>query len=112
MPTFLRVVMARIRAVFREGALDRDFDQELKTHLAMAVADKMRRGMTRDEARRTARVELGGLTQLREVSRSTRGLPWLDASWLDVKLGLRMLRKSWGLTLVGGLALTVAIGIP
>ncbi len=40
-----------------------------------------------------------------------RGLPWMDAYWLDVKLGLRMLRKSWGLTLVGGLAMTVAIGI-
>ncbi len=32
-------------------------------------------------------------------------------SWLDLKLGLRMLRKQWGLTLVGGLAMTIAIGI-
>ncbi len=111
MATFLRVMVARIRAFLRPGELDRDFDQELATHLAMAEEDKMRQGMTREQARRSARVELGGLTRLREASRAARGLPWLDASWLDVKLGLRMLRKSWGLTLVGGLAMTVAIGI-
>ena len=101
--------MARIRGVFRESDLDRDFDQELATHLAMAEEDKMRRGMTRTQARRAARVELGGLTQLREASRSARGLPWLSTGWLDVKLGLRMLRKSLGLTLVGGLAMMVVI---
>ena len=111
MPTFLRVAIARIRGIFREGDLDRDFDRELETHLAMAEADKMRSGMTRAQARRAARVELGGLTQLREASRAARGLPWLGTFWLDLKLGVRMLRKSWGLTLVGGAAMTIVIGI-
>ena len=46
-----------------------------------------------------------------ESLREQRGVPWLASSWLDVKLGLRILRKSWGLTLVGGLAMTLAIGI-
>ena len=111
MPTSLRVIVARVRTVFRSDNLDRDFDQELDTHLAMAEADKMRGGMTRRQARRAARVELGGLTQLREASRAARGLPWLGTFWLDLKLGLRMLRKSWGLTLVGGLAMTIVIAI-
>jgi predicted permease len=111
MPPLIHVLLARIRGAFREDALDRDLDQELTTHLAMAEADKMRRGMTRKEARRVARVELGGVTQLREASRAARGLPWLGSCWLDVKLGLRMLRKSWGLTLVGGVAMTVVIAV-
>ncbi len=111
MATLIHVVMARIRGAFRSGDLEDDFDQELTAHLAMAEADKMRRGMTREEARRVARVELGGLTQLREASRAARGLPWLGTLWLDVKLGVRMLRKSWGLTLVGGLAMTIVIAI-
>jgi predicted permease len=38
-------------------------------------------------------------------------LPWLGSSWLDVRIGLRLLVRNWGLTLVGGLAMTVAIGI-
>lgn len=110
MATLLRVMIARIRGHLRRDHLDRDFDQELAAHLAMAQEDKMRQGMTPDEARRAARVELGGLTQLREASREARGLPWVDTFRLDVKLGLRMLRKSWGLTLIGGLAMTIVIG--
>ena len=80
-------------------------------HLAMAEDDNIRAGMSRDEARRQARLELGGVTQLREAARAARGLPWLDTFWLDAKLGGRMLRKSWGLTLVGGLAMAITIGL-
>ena len=111
MPTFLHVIAARIRAVFQSSDLEADFDQELETHLRMATEEKIRRGLPVEEARRTARVELGGLTQLREASRAARSFPWLGGFWLDVKLGLRMLRKSWGLTLVGGLAMTIVIGV-
>jgi predicted permease len=111
MPSLFLVMCARVRAALRPGALDRELDQELAAHLALAEADKVRRGMTREQARRAARVELGGLTQVREASREARGLPWLGTCWLDVKLGVRMLRKSWGLTLVGGLAMTVVIAI-
>ena len=111
MPTFFHVMVSRIRAFFRPGDLDRDFDQELETHLTMAEEDNIRSGMTPEHARRTARVELGGLTQLREAGRAARGVTWLGTFRLDVTLGLRMLRKYWGLTLVAGLAMTVAIGI-
>ena len=113
--SLMNVVAARIRGFLRPGVLDRelghDFDEEIQAHLAMAEADKIRQGMTPAEARRAARIELGGMTQLRESTRDARGLPWLDSAWLDIKLGLRMLRKSWGLTLVAGLAMTIAIAI-
>jgi putative ABC transport system permease protein len=104
-------VMARLRDFVRPAAGDADFDQELELHLAMAEEDKVRRGMSRDQARREARLELGGAAQLREAARAARGLPWLETFWLDARLGLRMLRRSWGLTLVGGLAMTVTIGL-
>src|ERR687895_79567 len=35
----------------------------------------------------------------------------MDVGGLDVKLGLRLMRKSWGLTLVGGVAMAVTIGL-
>ena len=35
----------------------------------------------------------------------------MDAGGLDVKLGLRLMRKSWGLTLVGGVAMALTIGL-
>jgi ABC-type antimicrobial peptide transport system permease subunit len=36
---------------------------------------------------------------------------WIDAGWLDVRLGLRLLRKFPGLTLVGGVGMAVAIAV-
>ena len=111
MRALFSTILARIRDFLRPAASDADFDQELELHLAMAEEDKVRRGMTPEQARREARVELGGLAQLREAARAARGLPWLDTFWLDTKLGLRMLRRSWGLTVVGGLAMAVTIGL-
>jgi len=109
--TLFPVIVSRIRGFFRPDGPDQDFGDELEAHLEMAAADNMDRGMTPEQARRAARVELGGVQQLREATRLARGLPHLDTFWLDVKLGLRMLRKYWGLTLIAGLAMTVAIGI-
>ncbi len=83
----------------------------MAAHLQMAEEDGLRQGLTVEEARRAARVQLGGITQLRESWRSVSGLPWLDGFALDAKLGLRMLRRSWGLTLAGGLAMTIVITI-
>ncbi len=111
MRAHLHTVFSRLRGFLRLHDEDREFNEELQAHLKMAEEEKIRQGMSRTEARRMARVELGGLTQLREAGREARGLPWIPASWLDVKLGLRMLRKSWGLTLVAGMAMAVVIGI-
>ena len=103
--------LSRVRAFLRPGAGDGDFDQEMEAHLAMAEDEKIRGGLSPEQARRQARLELGGVAQLREAARSARGLPWLDRFWLDGKIGIRMLRKSWGLTLVGGLAMALTIGL-
>ena len=111
MLAFVHTILARIRGFLRPGDLESDFDQEMAAHLEMAEADGLRRGLTVEEARRAARVQLGGITQLRESRRAAWGLPWLDGFALDAKLGLRMLRRSWGLTLVGGLAMTIVITI-
>jgi predicted permease len=111
MRALFHTLVARLRGFVRPAAGDDDFDQELAAHLTMAEEEKVRRGMSPSKARREARLELGGLTQLRETARATRGLPWIDTFWLDAKLGWRMLRKSWGLTLVGGLAMAITIGL-
>ena len=111
MLAFFHTIAARIRGFLRPGGLESDFDQEMAAHLQMAEEDGLRRGLTVEEARRAARVQLGGITQLRESWRAAWGLPWLDGFALDAKLGLRMLRRSWGLTLAGGLAMTIVITI-
>ena len=109
--SFFHTLMSKVRSYRNDDALDLELQEELEAHLAMAEEDFVRRGHGPSEARRLARIELGGVSQLRQAHRETRGLPWIDAYRLDIKLGVRMLRKSWGLTLIGGLAMAVVIAI-
>jgi putative ABC transport system permease protein len=101
----------RIWGALSRRRTDRDLQRELAGHLAFAEDELRRQGHSPSEAARLARVAAGGRIQALEALRDQRGLPWLDSSWLDVKLGLRLLVRNWGLTLVGGLAMSVAIGI-
>jgi predicted permease len=113
-----REVCSSLRAWTRRvwGALsghrtDHDLQRELAGHLALAEDELRRKGHAPGDAARLARAAAGGRVQALEALREQRGLPWLASSWLDVRLGLRLLVRNWGLTLVGGLATTVAIGI-
>ena len=90
---------------------DHDLQRELAGHLALAEDELRRKGYAPRDAARLARAAAGGRIQTLEALREQRGLPWLSSSWLDVKLGLRLLVRNWGLTLVGGLAMTLAISI-
>ena len=63
--TALKVIVRRLRAFFRTGDLDRDFEQELDSHVAMLEDDNVRRGMTPAQARREALIRVGGVTSIR-----------------------------------------------
>jgi putative ABC transport system permease protein len=116
------VKLSTLRSSMREGARrvwgalrrrrsDADLERELAAHLAFVEDELLRRGHSPAEAARRARAGAGGRVQALEALRDQRGIPLLGSSWLDVKLGARLLVRSWGLTLVGGLAMTIAIGI-
>ena len=83
--TRFRVLWRRLSALFRAQSLERDLDDELSFHLDMEIAENLRKGMNPPEARQTALRCFGGVVQIKETYRETRGIPMIENSWQDVR---------------------------
>src|SRR5947209_3494867 len=106
----MRELFNRFRALFRRRRLEDDLDDELRSHLEMAIEINLRKGMSPADARREALRSFGGLEQTKEIYRDQRGLPMIETTWQDLRFALRMLRRSPGFSLLAILCLTLGIG--
>src|SRR5438128_9261850 len=107
---FVQVSLRRLASLFRRRGLEDDLDEELRSHLEMAVELNVRRGMAPEDARGEARRSFGGVEQTKENYRDQRGLPMIETTLQDLRFGFRMLRRSPGFSILAILCLILGIG--
>ncbi|HKA37584.1 MAG TPA: ABC transporter permease [Thermoanaerobaculia bacterium] len=99
----------RLRSIFRRGRVEAELDEELRFHLDRKTEEGIAQGLSPEEARRRARLAMGGLDQRKEEIRDTRRVHWLTDFFDDLRYAFRSLRRTPGLTAF--IVVTISLGI-
>ncbi len=109
MSIFTRLASLR-RNIFTRQRVERELDDELRTYLDGLTDEKRKAGMDAAQARRAARMELGGMEQVKEEVRAVKSGRMLGELAHDLRHGFRMLRKNPAFTVVAIVVLSLGIG--
>lgn len=105
----LRAALVRFVTMLGRSDAEREFDEELESHLQLHIDDNLRAGMTPDDARRHAVLKVGGVESARQRYREQASVPWLEHFIQDVRFTLRQLVRSPAYSVTA--VLTLGLGI-
>jgi predicted permease len=102
-------IFVRLRSLFRRKVVERELDEELRFRLEHETDKYVRAGVAPEEAARRARLEFGGVEQVRQTCREARGVTLIATFSQDIRYALRGFLRNPALTLV--IVATLALGV-
>lgn len=105
----LRMLMLRLRAIFRRPQVESELESELADHIASETEDLIARGVAPADAHRRALESLGRVAVLKDECRDARGTAGWEDLRQDIRFGLRLLLKHRTYSLMA--LATMALGI-
>src|SRR5262245_22470437 len=108
--TRLRIFFHRLLGLFLKRRLERELEEEIRSHLEMQIEDNLLQGMSPEDARRAARLRFGGVEQVKEAYRDKSRLGWIESLWQDLRYAIRTLFRNPIFSVVAMLTLAIGIG--
>ena len=103
-------ILTGLKSLLHKQQVENELDEELESYLQASVAEKVKSGMSPENARHAALVELGSRSVVKHQVWSSRWESTLDSVLLDMKISLRTLAKSPGFTAIALLSIALGIG--
>jgi macrolide transport system ATP-binding/permease protein len=100
----------RCRSFFHPHQVDQEIKEEIRQHLEQQIRENIAQGMSREEARRSAMLAMGGIAQIEQQCRDARGGSVLEDFVQDLGYGFRQVRRGPGFSALAVLCLTLGIG--
>jgi putative ABC transport system permease protein len=108
--TLLADLRVRVRALLRRDTVERELEDELRFHLENEIDRHVQSGMSRADAERRARMEFGGVEQVKEDCRDVRGIGPIDALAQDLRYGWRTMRHAPVFSITAVLTIALSTG--